>query len=63
LFFTELRKAVQDGVDKGKKVEEIQASVKLPESVDNWVSENSLKRQIKDTYDEITQKKPRGDIQ
>ena len=62
LFFTELHKAVQDAIDKGKKVEEIQASVKLPESVDNWVSENSLKRQIKDTYDEITQKKPRGDI-
>jgi len=62
LFFTELRKAVQAGVAQGKKVEEIQASMKLPETVDNWVSEASLKRQVQDTYDEITQNKPRGDI-
>jgi glyoxylase-like metal-dependent hydrolase (beta-lactamase superfamily II) len=62
-FFSELLKAVQDGVDKGKKAGEIQASLKLPDSVDNWVSDASLKRQVQDTYDEITQKKPRGDIQ
>jgi cyclase len=63
MFFTELHKAVQAGISAGKKLEDLQASVKLPDSVDNWVSENSLKRQIKDTYDEITQNKAKGDIQ
>ena len=62
-FFIELHKAVQAGISSGKKLEDIQASVKLPDAVDNWVSENSLKTQIKDAYLEITQNKPRGDIQ
>jgi glyoxylase-like metal-dependent hydrolase (beta-lactamase superfamily II) len=62
-FFVELRKAVQTGVTTGKKLEEIQASVKLPDAVENWVSANSLKTQIKDAYLELTQNKPRGDIQ
>jgi len=62
-FFVELHKAVQAGIASGKKLEEIQASVKLPDSVENWVSENSLKTQIKDAYLEISQNKPRGDIQ
>jgi glyoxylase-like metal-dependent hydrolase (beta-lactamase superfamily II) len=63
LFFVELRKAVQSGITAGKKLEDLQASVKLPDSVENWVSENSLKSQVKDAYSEITQNKPRGDIQ
>ena len=61
-FFSELYKAVKSGVDAGKKVDELQSSIKLPEGVHNWVSDNSLKGQIRDAYDEITQGKPRGDI-
>ena len=59
-FLSEMYKAVKSGVDAGKSVEELQASVSLPVSV--WVSEASLKGQVKDTYDEIKQGKPRGDI-
>jgi cyclase len=62
-FMVELYKAVKAGVDQGKPVEDLQASVSLPVSVSNWVSEASLKRQIKDAYDEIKQGKPRGDLQ
>ena len=62
-FMAELYKAVKAGVDQGKPVEDLQASVSLPVSVSNWVSEASLKRQIKDAYDEIKQEKPRGDLQ
>lgn len=61
-FFTELHKAVQEGVSQGKTAEELQASVKLPGVVDEWVSENSLKRQIADTYREIKEGKPRGEL-
>lgn len=61
-FFTELHKAVQDGITQGKKLEDLQASVKLSPAVDAWVSEASLKRQIQDTYDEITKGKPRGEL-
>ena len=62
-FMAELYKAVKAGVDQGKPVEDLQASVSLPVSVSNWVSETSLKLQIKDTYNEIKQGKPRGDLQ
>ena len=62
-FMVELYKTVKAGVDQGKSVEDLQASVSLPVSVSNWVSEASLKRQIKDAYDEIKQGKPRGDLQ
>lgn len=55
-FMTELFKAVKAGVDQGKKVEELQASVKLPDAVGTWVG-NSLKNQVKDAYDEITKTK------
>jgi cyclase len=58
-FFTELHKAVADGIAQGKKLEELQASVALSPAVQDWVSEKSLKGQIKDTYDEITGAKPR----
>jgi cyclase len=61
-FFSELYKAVKSGINAGKKLDELQSSIKLPESVQNWVSDNSLKDQIRDAYDEITQGKPRGDI-
>ena len=56
-FMTELHKAVKAGVESGKKVEELQASVTLPDAVSNWVSANSLKRQVKDAYDEISKAK------
>jgi cyclase len=62
-FMVELHKAVREGVDAGKTVEDLQASVKLPAAVDTWVSPESLKAQIKDAYAEIKQGKPRGDIQ
>jgi glyoxylase-like metal-dependent hydrolase (beta-lactamase superfamily II) len=61
-FLSELYKAVKSGVDAGKSVEELQASITLPPSVGAWVSSGSLKGQVKDTYDEIKQGTPRGDI-
>jgi glyoxylase-like metal-dependent hydrolase (beta-lactamase superfamily II) len=56
-FMTELHKAVKSGMDAGKKVEDLEASVSLPPEVSNWVSANSLKRQVKDAYDEIAKAK------
>jgi hypothetical protein len=35
--------------------------VRLPPGVSNWVGE-SLATQVHDTYREITEKKPRGDL-
>lgn len=61
-FMTELYKAVKAGVDQGKKVEDLQSAIQLPSAVSEWVSDASLKRQIKDAYDEIKQGKPRGDL-
>ncbi len=56
LFMTELLKAVRAGVDEGKPLEQIRASVKMPESVANWVSDGSLRGQIRDAYHELTGK-------
>ena len=53
-FMTELYKAVKEGVDQGKKLEELQASIEMPAAVANWVGPNSLKGQIRDTYNQIT---------
>ena len=53
-FMTELHKAVKAGVDQGKKLEELQASIEMPGAVANWVGPNSLKGQIRDTYNQIT---------
>jgi cyclase len=61
-FFTELHKAVQEGISQGKSVDELQASLKLPGTVDEWVSDKSLKQQIADTYREIKEGKPRGEL-
>jgi glyoxylase-like metal-dependent hydrolase (beta-lactamase superfamily II) len=55
-FMTDLLKTVKEGVDAGKKLEEIQASAKLPDAVSRWVSEGSLKGQIRDAYNELTRK-------
>lgn len=56
-FMSELYKAVKAGVDQGKKMEELQSSVQLPSAVSEWVSENSLKGQVRDAYNEITSPK------
>ena len=61
-FLTELYKAVKEGVDRHQSAEALQASIRLPSAVDNWVAENSLKTQIQDAFDEISQGKPRGDL-
>jgi len=61
-FMAELYKSVKAGIDQGKSVEDLQSSVQLPAAVSAWVGDKSLKGQIKDTYDEIKQGKPRGDI-
>lgn len=61
-FMAELYKSVKAGIDQGKSAEELQSAVQLPAAVSAWVGEASLKRQIKDAYDEIKQGKPRGDL-
>ena len=61
-FMTELFKAVKDGVSQGKKVDDLQASIQLSMAVSPWVGDALLKQQIKAAYDEITQKKPGGDV-
>jgi len=68
-FFTELRKAVESQMKAGKKLSDFvttadgkkTTSVKLPESVSNWVGE-SLPDQVTHMYEELTQKKPYGEI-
>jgi cyclase len=60
-FMTELHKAVTSGIAKKQTLEQMQASLALPDSVKNWVG-TPLKTQISDTYQEITQKKPHGEI-
>ncbi len=62
LFMTELYKSVKAGIDAGQNVEQIQAAIKLPDTVSEWVSEGSLKTQVNDTYQEIKQGKPRGEL-
>jgi glyoxylase-like metal-dependent hydrolase (beta-lactamase superfamily II) len=52
-FMTELHKAVKDGMDQGKKLEDLQAGIHLSPAVSNWVSERSLKTQIKDAFEQM----------
>ena len=68
-FMVELRNAVQAEVKKGKKVEDLvtmengapkSTSVKVPDAVKNWVGP-SLAAQVRDTYLEVTSRKPAGD--
>jgi cyclase len=59
-YMIALHKAVADAVAKGKKVEELK-TVDVPDSVKKWVGP-SFQAQIKDTYEEIAQKKPHGEI-
>lgn len=69
-FFIELRKAVEGAVKSGKKLDDLvtlangnpkSTTVQLPASVKNWVG-NSLPAQVRDAYNEVTQKKPTGDL-
>jgi cyclase len=69
-FMIELHKAVQNAVAQGKKLPDIvkmdgtklvSTSIQLPDGVRNWVG-NGLAAQVKDTFEEITQNKPHGDI-
>jgi len=59
-YMIALHKSVADAIAQGKKVDDL-ATVDLPDNVKKWVG-SSLKGQIKDTYEEITQKKPHGEI-
>jgi cyclase len=61
-FMTELFKGVKEGVGQGKKLEELQSSVQLPMAVNDWVSDPLLKQQIKAAYEEVTQRKPHGEL-
>ncbi len=75
-FLNELHKAVENAIKKGKTLEEIVpaatttvagnvvpavTTITLPASVKNWTGP-SLPSQVRDTWEEITQKKPSGDI-
>jgi glyoxylase-like metal-dependent hydrolase (beta-lactamase superfamily II) len=59
-FMIALHKGVADAVAQGKKLDDLQM-VDVPDNVKKWVGP-SFKAQIKDTYEEITQKKPHGEI-
>jgi len=69
-FMTELVASVKQAVAQGKKLDDIvtmkdgkavATSIKLPDSAKHWVS-NSLPGHVVNAYNEVTQKKPVGDI-
>ncbi len=69
-FFVELTKAVKAEIAQKKKLEDIlkkegpkvvSVSIQMPDSVKNWVGDG-LGNQVKDTYEELTQGKPHGEI-
>jgi len=64
-FMNDLHKAVDNAIKQGKKLENIvtgaTTSITLPDNVKNWVGK-SLASQVKDAYEEISQKKPHGDL-
>ena len=70
-FMTELHRAVDAAIKDGKKLEDVvppspaggsaKTTLTLPGSVKNWVGP-SLAAQVRDTWEEIVQKKPHGDI-
>ena len=61
-FLTELRKGVEDAIAEGKTPEEIPGALHFSSSVDAWVSDASLKRQVQETWREIKAGKPRGEL-
>ncbi|MFN0165627.1 MAG: MBL fold metallo-hydrolase [Bryobacteraceae bacterium] len=69
-FMVEIYKAVQGEIRKGRKLEDLvklekgqakSTSLKLPDSVKNWVGD-FLPGQVQSTYEEIAQGKPHGEI-
>jgi hypothetical protein len=65
---TELYKSVDSAIKAGKKLEEVvppgtpgKTTLTLSSAVKNWTGK-SLAGQVKDTWEEIVQKKPHGDI-
>ena len=70
-FMMELHKAVDTAIKQGKQLEDVApagvtgtaktTTIALPPSVKNW-SGPSLATQVRDTWEEIAQKKPHGDI-
>jgi len=60
-FMVELHKAVKSAIGQGKKLDEIKTGLQLPDSVKRWVGP-SLPVQVQDTYEEISQGKPHGEI-
>ncbi|HXK07600.1 MAG TPA: MBL fold metallo-hydrolase [Verrucomicrobiae bacterium] len=64
-FMMALHKAVDNAIKQGKSLETLVSggttTITLPDNVKNWVGK-SLPAQVKETYEEITQKKPHGDI-
>lgn len=69
-FFSELRRAVEQSVKNGKKLEDLvtiaqnrptATSIQLPDSVKPWIG-NSLPEQVRDAFNEVTKRKPAGDL-
>jgi glyoxylase-like metal-dependent hydrolase (beta-lactamase superfamily II) len=60
-FFVELIRAVRAGIAQKKSTEELAKSIQMPDDVKNWVG-SFWDAQVKYAYDEITQKKPIGEI-
>ena len=69
-FLMELRKAVETAQKSGKRLEDLvttkngkstATSITLPASVKNWAGDG-LADQVRDTYEELKAKKPRGDL-
>jgi hypothetical protein len=56
---------VDNAIKQGKKLDDLvtgdSTRITLPDSVRNWTGK-SLPGQVKDTYEEIMQKKPHGDV-
>jgi cyclase len=70
-FFVELRKAVGDAIKAGKKLEDLVTrqgnrltgtTIKLPDSVKNWIDPQDLPTDVEVVYKEITTGKPHGEI-
>jgi len=65
-FLNDLHKAVDNAMKSGKKLAQVvpapgKTTITLPGADKTWVGKN-LPMQVKDTWEEIEQKKPHGDI-
>lgn len=69
-FFTELRQAVDRAVKSGKRLDDLvtlaqdrptATTVQLPDAVKTWVGGN-LPSQVRDAFNEITQRRPAGTL-